>query len=134
MIESIALIFIALAGFAEAVMDITQFHFDRSIFSNKDKYLNEYWNPQDSWKNKWKNFDPKLGEKFKGSSTLFVFTTDAWHFFKFVRTSLLFIGLPLLLWNHTEWISLLGLAALARVVFGITFTLGFDKIFKSDVK
>ena len=130
MILVISLIIISLAGLAEAVMDIIQFHFSDSIFSNSIVYKNNYWNPQDSWKNKWKGYDPQLGEKFKGSSTLFVFTTDAWHFFKFIRTSLLFIGLGIIAWKVESFINLILLIALARTIFGIAFTLGFDKIFK----
>jgi hypothetical protein len=130
MILVISLIIISLAGLAEAVMDVIQFHFSDSIFSNSINYKNNYWNPQDSWKNKWKDYDPQLGEKFKGSSTLFVFTTDAWHFFKFIRTSLLFIGLGIIAWQVESFINLILLIALARTIFGIAFTLGFDKIFK----
>jgi len=130
MILVISLIIISLAGLAEAVMDVIQFHFSDSIFSNSIKYKNNYWNPQDSWKNKWKDYDPQLGEKFKGASTLFVFTTDAWHFFKFIRTSLLFIGLGIIAWKVESFINLILLITLARTIFGIAFTLGFDKIFK----
>ena len=130
MIILISLILVIIAGLAESIMDVTQFHFSKSIFSDSIKYKNNYWNPQDSWKNKWKDCYPQLGERFKGSSTLFVFTTDAWHFFKFIRTSLLFIGLGLIAWKVESFINLILLIALARTIFGISFTLGFDKIFK----
>ena len=36
-------------------------------------------NPKLSWMNKWKNKDYKQGEKFIGSSTVFVMFTDLWH-------------------------------------------------------
>lgn len=45
------------------------------------------WGPfwsQSSWRRKWKNGDPKQGEKFFGSSTVFVMFTDAWHLFTFL--------------------------------------------------
>ena len=45
---------------------------------------NSWWSMKDSWRNKWKNKDPKQGEAFLGSSTVFVFLTDAWHFFQFI--------------------------------------------------
>ena len=41
-------------------------------------------NMKDSWKNKWKNGDEKQGEKFFGSSTIFVWLTDFFHFVKFL--------------------------------------------------
>ena len=123
----IGYLLVSLAAVAEAIMDKIQFHYDKSIFC--DKSVNQlFWDPRESWKNKWKA-DLKT-EKFLGSSTIFVFTTDAWHFFKFIRTSLLFIGLGIIAWQVESFINLILLIALARTIFGIAFTLGFDKIFK----
>ena len=61
LIISILLIFFA--GASEAIMDKLQFHFDKSIFSNKDKYKQLFWNPIDSWKNKWKEDLKTKGDK-----------------------------------------------------------------------
>ena len=114
---------VAASAAAEAVMDKTQFHFEKSIFS-QDKYKQTFWNPTKSWVNKWKE-DLKT-ERFLGSSTIFVFTTDAWHLFKFFRNTFLFIGLPLLSFGSMNVI----LAALiARVIYGLVFTICFDKLF-----
>lgn len=41
-----------------------------------------WWNPNISWKNKYKNNDPTQGPKFFGSTTFLVWLTDAWHFSK----------------------------------------------------
>jgi hypothetical protein len=102
-------------------MDKINFHFDKSIFFDKKNKL--FWNPSESWKNKWKE-DLKT-EKFTGSSTIFVFTTDAWHLFKFFKNTSLFIGLPLLyLGGFNIILSIL----IARIVYGLIFTLFFDKI------
>jgi hypothetical protein len=38
-----------------------------------------------SWRNKWKNGYPADGERFWGSSTIFVWLTDGWHLFDFLR-------------------------------------------------
>jgi hypothetical protein len=38
----------------------------------------------DTWRNKWKQGDPKLGERFFLSSTVLVFLTDKWHFTQFL--------------------------------------------------
>ena len=68
------------AGYSNAVMDTLQFHFSISIFSNSD-YDKFYWNPNLSWKNKYKelgdNFYYNLIEKL--DNNLLVFTTDGWH-------------------------------------------------------
>jgi hypothetical protein len=115
-------LFITFAAVSESIMDKIQFHYDKSIFKNS-KYNQLFWNPIESWKNKWKE-DLKT-EKFIGSSTLFVFTTDAWHLFKFFRNTSLFIGLPLIAIGDMNVILS---AVIARVLYGLTFTLSFDKL------
>ena len=44
-------------------------------FPNANK---RFWG-EDSWKNKYKNGDKNQGERFKGSTTIFVPFTDGWH-------------------------------------------------------
>jgi hypothetical protein len=119
----IGLLCVAASGVSEAVMDKLQFHYDKSIFSN-EKYKQTFWNPNLSWVNKWKDSSARE-EKFSGSSTLFVFTTDAWHLFKFFKNTLIFIGLPLIAVGPMNFILA---AAIARVLYGIVFTIFFDKI------
>lgn len=120
---TISIICLIISGLSEAIMDKLQFHFDKSIYSNKEKYNQLFWNPIESWKNKWK--DDLKTEKFLGSSTLFVFTTDAWHLFKFFRNTSLFIGLGLLPFITFNPIIML---IMLRIIYGLTFTLFFDKI------
>jgi hypothetical protein len=116
------LILIVLAAVSESIMDKLQFHYEKSIFSN-ESYKQAFWDPSKSWVNKWKE-DLKT-EKFLGSSTLFVFTTDAWHLFKFIRNTSLFIGLPILALSSLNIIIAI---VLARVIYGLVFTLCFDKL------
>jgi hypothetical protein len=117
----ISLILVGVSAMAEAIMDKLNFHFEKSIFLNKENQL--FWNPIESWKNKWKE-DLKT-EKFIGSSTIFVFTTDAWHLFKFIKNTCLFIGLPLLFMGD---INIIISMVIARVIYGLVFTVFFDKI------
>jgi hypothetical protein len=118
----IGYLLVSLAAVTEAIMDKIQFHYDKSIFC--DKSVNQlFWDPRESWKNKWKA-DLKT-EKFLGSSTIFVFTTDAWHLFKFFKNTFLFIGLPLI--TFSEYVIVFEMV-MARIVYGITFTIYFDKI------
>lgn len=54
--------------------------FDYKAFEAKHPSANQwYWNPQISWRNKYQDRLPYRGERFKGSSTVFVWTTDAKH-------------------------------------------------------
>ena len=119
----LGLLLVAISAASEAVMDKIQFHFEKSIFS-QDKYKQTFWDPNKSWVNKWKE-DLKT-EKFLGSSSIFVFTTDAWHLFKFYRNTFLFIGLPLLSFGS---INIILAAFIARVIYGLVFTFCFDKLF-----
>ena len=48
-----------------------------------------YWSPGISFMNKYKNRDPAQGERFWGSSSIFVFTTDAYHLTRFTEHLLL---------------------------------------------
>ena len=119
----LGLLFVAAASVSEAIMDKIQFHYDISIFSQY-KYKQTFWNPNLSWVNKWKDSSAKE-EKFLGSSSIFVFTTDAWHLFKFFRNTFLFIGLPLLSFGS---INIILAAILARIIYGLVFTICFDKL------
>lgn len=109
-----------LSGIAKAGMDVLQFHFSESIFSK----LNA-WNPKESWKNKWKNGDKSQGERFPGSSTVFVFLTDPWHLLQSVYLNSLFAALYLIC-THTPsvWVLLL-----SRVLFGLSFELSYRYLY-----
>ena len=116
---------IILASISEAIMDKLQFHYHKSIFKqNPVKYNQSFWDASISWQNKYKE-DSMTEPRFYGSTTLFVFMTDAWHLFKFLRNIFLFIGLPLMsLGPINIFISII----VARVVYGLVFTQFFDKI------
>lgn len=76
-----------IVGLMEGLMDKINFHYEGSIFS---KFNNQnFYDPYLSWKNKYKE-DLKT-PKFIGSTTIFVFLTDAWHFFKWLKNRVLHI-------------------------------------------
>ena len=75
----LSVLFLVLAGMCNAVMDKIVFHWDDSVF--KGSKLDWWANPEVSYRNKWKNnSNSSGGEKFPGSSTVFVWVTDLWHF------------------------------------------------------
>jgi len=132
----ISILLLILAGIGKAIMDTLQFHFPVSIFS---KYWKNKWlDPSISWRNKYKNNDPLQGEAFPGSTTIFVFVTDCWHFaqFVFLRSILaVVVVFPL-----SGALSLLGSIPLClkliiayvglSAIFGLTFTLFYSKLLK----
>lgn len=73
---TISIITSFLSGFSKAIMDLSE--------EGKIKFKpSRYWIKAMSSPNKWKDGDPRKGEKFFGSSRWFVMFTDAWHLFGF---------------------------------------------------
>ncbi len=120
----IGLLCFIIAAICEAVMDVLQFHYMRSLF--KDFKNNIFWDPEISWRNKYKDGDPKKGPKFLFSDTLFVGLTDAWHLFKLFRNLFIFLGVFFLLLQFASfWVALIITAGI-RIFFGIAFTIFYD--------
>ncbi|NPV13271.1 MAG: hypothetical protein HPY57_16040 [Ignavibacteria bacterium] len=124
----LTIFFILIAGIFKAIMDTLQFHFDKSIFINNNK---NWWNPSISWKNKYKNNDPKQGPKFFGSTTFLVSLTDAWHFFQMLFLTSIFLGLvfyiPFFSVSYT-WIFDF---VIYRIIFSSSFNLFYDYLLRS---
>jgi hypothetical protein len=116
-LNALVVMAVGLAGYSEAVMDTLSFHYKRSKLKDDNS---KFWNPSISWKNKY-GVDG-VTPKFPGSTTLFVFTTDAWHLFKFGRNLMLFIALPLIGHFNESILGIVIVAVICRVVFGISFT------------
>ena len=126
----ISSILIAIAAMSEAIMDNLQFHYFKSIF--KDREAQQFWNPLISWSNKYKNGEKNQGEKFIGSTTLFVGLTDAWHLFKLINHTCLFIGLSVLAFQLDSVKELIVVTCIARMIYGFVFTIFFDSILNKD--
>lgn len=127
---------IIIAAISNSSMDTLQFHYSTSIFKN---FKNQnFFNPELSWKNKW-YMDSKgniLGEKFLGSSTIFTFLTDAWHFFKFIMLTSIFLAIvfytPILKMNSV-FLELAANFILLRLIYGVVFEIIFSKILKKKL-
>ena len=117
----ISLVLVSIAGIFKAVMDALQFHYFTSIFFSKNS---SFWNPQDSWKNKWKE-DLKT-EKFLFSSTILVFLTDAWHLFQSGLIFCLMLAIVLYKPIVNKYVDFI----ILHIVFTGTFELFFSRIFK----
>jgi hypothetical protein len=135
----IAITLLIVSAIAEAIMDKLQFHFDDSVFHRLR--WNKWWDPTISWMNKWKRGDPSNGEAFPGSSTVFCFVTDAWHFFQFIQLRSL-IG-SVILFSTTvimsfidwrDWVKYIIAYVVLSIIFSGTFELFFSIIFKKRAK
>lgn len=97
------LIFVIVAAAAKGLMDLSE---EGKLYWNPS-----YWAKAVSWKNKWKNGDPKQGERWFTSSTITVFLTDGWHLMQFIFLNALFLA--------AFGVSLKCL--ILRIVFGVVF-------------
>jgi len=85
------IILTVLFGVSKSICDTSECCFKNSKLS---KFNPNFWDKHKSWVNKWKNNDPINGEKFIGSSTVFVWVTDAWHIFNMLSyLSIFLIGI-----------------------------------------
>jgi hypothetical protein len=110
----ILIVSLVLNGMSEAFMDKIQFHYHTSVF----KKLNPlFWNPELSWKNKYKS-DLKT-PRFFGSTTFFVSLTDGWHLMKLVFNLTLAVALFTAFSSVWYWIAVL--LVIRRIVFEVTF-------------
>lgn len=67
------------SGFLDGTIEAIKFHYDSGFkprFKNVD---DQFWNPDVSWTNKYKNGNPDEGPKFRGSTNSLVCLTDAYH-------------------------------------------------------
>jgi hypothetical protein len=74
-----------MAAISKAIMDKLHFHYNKSIFYKGHASIDHdfFWNPQISWRNKYKKRNPEKGPRFLFSTTVLVFLTDGWHLFQF---------------------------------------------------
>lgn len=121
--------FIVLAAISNAIMDNVLFHYYKSIFKNSRF---EQWSNADiSWMNKWKNGDITQGERFPFSSTIFVWTTDLWHFAQSLMIT--FFVLAAIFYSPTisfdnYIIEVVVSLVVLKATFSLTFELFLSKI------
>lgn len=110
-------------------MDMLSNEFNKCIFSNATKYNQQFWNPLVSWVNKWKNNDEAQGEKFPGSSTVFVFLTDGRHLFKMLFLTSIFSAV--ILYQPISFIPWYLIFPLICGLWGVIFQLTEKALTKS---
>jgi len=111
----LALLFLVFAGIAKAFLDL----------SSENLLISEFWDKGYGWKYKWKNGNPALGERFLGSSTIFVFVTDGWHLLQFLMLRFFYLSVAVLLTTNILIIMLL-----TFVILPMPLALGFNPIYE----
>lgn len=116
-------VILIIAFSAKSIMDTLQFHFLDSIFK---VFNHRYWNPAQSWPNKYKwdsIFNGELKPRFFGSTTFLVAFTDAWHMSQFIYLNSIILAISINL-EYPWYYNFLGI----RIIYGLVFNLMFDKI------
>jgi len=111
---SILILFSIIAGISKAICDVSAINGKTDKLSKLNLF---YWRKSISSNNKYKNNDPKQGEAFLGSTTIFVIFTDAWHVFDFIRD--LSLAIAMIFIPAWWWIFIVFL--IKQVIFEGTF-------------
>ena len=116
-----SIIFVILAAFCNALMDVLSTRYDISVF--RDSKYNKFLDWRISWKNKWKNGSILNGERFFLSSTWLVFLTDGWHLAKSLM--LAFVSLAIIFYK-----PIFGQVDvfLFCIIWGVVFEVSYNKI------
>ena len=86
------IIFLVVAGVVDGGNQAAQFHYDRFESNLRVFHLNQqWWYPNISYTNKYKNHDPSQGESFFASETSLVMFTDWYHFSRTIE-EVCFVG------------------------------------------
>lgn len=119
---------IVIAASSSAACDIIHHRFHESIFKNMNDL---WWDPTFSWRNKYKRRSPYLGPKFPGSTSIFLFVTDASNMFKFIHVNSLVFGLLFITLNVSSDFATSIIFILSLVHYKLMYIFFYAKVFKS---
>lgn len=119
------IILITLAAILNAIMDMTGVKYNQTIFSLVPEWA-KFCDGSISWVNKWKNGDHLQGEKFFGSSTFLVWTTDLWHLAK----TIMLLCFALAITTYEPIFGPLIDTVLIWIYFGTVFTIFYDYLLR----
>jgi len=120
-----------LSGFSDGVNNVLSFKWSsfKKVFPGADQ---KYWWPSKSWDNKYKNGKKEQGERFPGSSTIFVSFSDGYHLTRFFDHLFMAgaITCKIALFEKRKW-YLYPLEALSYLLINrVGFCLAYNVIFK----
>jgi hypothetical protein len=116
------IILIVIAGILDAFYDL--------LFHQKVLSRSEYWNPLLSWKRKWKNGDRAQGERFFGSSTIFVMFIDGIHLVKLFLFGILIYAIVSAGQKDYELIETILFLAIFLISSELSYRIGDRKVHK----
>lgn len=124
------IILIVLSAAFNALCDVLTFQFRDSIFMQRVlPYKWQVWlNPQTGAKNMYKHGDVNKGERFTGSTTVFLWLTNGYHFTQFWSITLFEFALCLAVtWSPWAFAMIIGLKLGRAIIHLLTI-----KLFTTD--
>lgn len=113
----------AIAGAARGLADLVQFHYYKLPERYQEQKKQQYFNPNISWTNKYKNNNPQGGPKFLLSTTFLKPLTDFWSLMQMIYKHAPLIAAALLFQGNvwTTGIIYIGLACCFGIGFKLTY-------------
>ena len=121
----ISYLLVILASVCNAVMDVSSFHYSKSIFN---KLNPKFWDGSISWKSKyidWDNGD-KRRKKLFNIIDYPVQLTDSFHLFKSLMIVLMVLAIVLYKPLFSIWIDFISIG----IIWNLTFNFFYNVIFK----
>ena len=113
-----ALLFVSGAGNGAAELSKWRWNAFQSTFPNANP---EFFNPEISWRNKYKNGNPQDGPAFFGSTTFLVGATDFYHASRTVSNTSMLFAVILSPRDKLTWKSVL----IKFVLYSVSYHAGF---------
>ena len=118
-----------MAGSFDGTVEIIKFDYGafKRVFPNAN---DQFWDPNISWHNKWQDGERAKGEKFLGSSTVFVWTTDGYHLLRSSQKAFIGLGIAFKIGGpRQKWTKYLLDFLTHSVAYSLGFNLSFEIIF-----
>lgn len=94
----------------------------------------QFWNPDISWTNKYKNGDPSQGAAYFGSTTFLAWTTDGYHMTRCGRNVTAFTAISIKIGDRQRWWEYLVEAVMYYLTYTVGFTFSYDYLFNQTEK
>lgn len=119
---------VALSCACRSAKDKVAHHYDQSVFSRLNP---RFWDPSVSYRNKWKNGNKREGERFWGSSTIFVNLTDAWHLFSSLELLCAHLALSIGVSQFVP-VHLLLILLGVKIIYALCFNFCYDYLLRKS--
>lgn len=117
-----SLAFTLTSGIADGVRDASMFHMNDA--------KSKWWNSDESWENKYKDYPNDMRPAFWGSTNIFVWTTDAPHFFNMLSNQSMSFAIVTYPGNSGKFKHIVRDA----IIYNVTRQMGHSLMYKVIVK